>query len=108
MKVFNHDATQRPIGRKVTYQAQKERYTTRDFFGKSKDHTDKNEIVCNDATQQFYLSPTYQGSIHDKALIDEENIEWLAGIYIRQDTGYQGYAPDNVTIIQPTKKTYEA
>jgi DDE superfamily endonuclease len=98
-KVFNQDATQRPIGRKVDYEAQKE-----DFSGKAKDHTDKNHILCDDASQILYLSPTYQGSVHDKALIDEENIEWLPHISLRQDTGYQGYAPKNVAIIQPTKK----
>ncbi|HMO41723.1 MAG TPA: transposase [Saprospiraceae bacterium] len=98
-RVFSQDATQRPIGRKVDYEAQKE-----DFSGKSKDHTDKNHLLCDDASQILYLSPTYEGSIHDKALLDEENIQWLPHISLRQDTGYQGYAPENVTIIQPTKK----
>lgn len=42
-------------------------------------------------------------------MIDEENIQWLPHIFLRQDTGraayrYQGYTPKNVIIIQPTKK----
>jgi hypothetical protein len=98
-KVFNQDATQRPIGRKVDHEAQKE-----DFSGKSKSHTDKNHILCDEASQILYLSPTYPGSVHDKALIDQENLEWLPHIILRQDTGYQGYAPLDVTILQPTKK----
>ena len=101
--VFTHDATQRPIGRKTDYQAQKE-----DFSGKSKDHSDKNELLCDDGAQILYLSPTYPGSVHDKTLLDAEQIQWPSGICLRQDSGYQGYAPKNVTIIQPTKKPPQA
>lgn len=96
---FNHDATERPIERKTDYDAQKE-----DYSGKSKDHTSKNEIVSDEAGQVLYLSPTYEGKVHDKALLDTENLTWLPGITLRQDTGYQGYRPAGVTIIQPTKK----
>ena len=96
---FNHDATERPIERKNDHEAQKE-----DYSGKSKDHTSKNEIVSDDATQVLYLSPTYEGKTHDKALLDNEDLAWLPGITLRQDTGYQGYAPPGLTIVQPTKK----
>jgi hypothetical protein len=96
---FNHDATERPIERKADYDAQKD-----DYSGKSKDHTRKNEIVSDQASEVLYVSPTYSGKTHDKALLDEEDLTWLCGIKLRQDTGYQGYIPVGVTVIQPTKK----
>ncbi|WP_158552520.1 HARBI1 family protein [Spirosoma telluris] len=96
---FNHDATERPIERKTDYEAQKE-----DYSGKSKAHTSKNEIVSDQASELLYVSPTYEGKTHDKALLDEEQLTWIVGIKLRQDTGYQGYNPAGVTILQPTKK----
>jgi DDE superfamily endonuclease len=51
-----------------------------------------------------YLSPTYPGSVHDKTIADEQNIEFQKTIQLLQDTGFQGYQPKNATIIQPVKK----
>lgn len=51
-----------------------------------------------------YLSPTYEGSVHDKTICDEEEIEYPDEIELWQDTGFQGYSPDNVIIVQPEKK----
>lgn len=50
------------------------------------------------------MSPTFAGSTHDKKICDLAPIKLPEGIEQWQDTGYQGYAPEGVVIIQPTKK----
>ena len=54
--------------------------------------------------QIIYLSKTVEGKKHDKKLADEEAIEYPAGTLLQQDTGFQGYAPEGVIILQPKKK----
>ncbi len=51
-----------------------------------------------------YLSATYEGSIHDKTIADEEDFEFKDTIVLLQDLGFQGYAPKNVEVVQPIKK----
>lgn len=97
--IFTHDATERPVARKVESDAQREEYS-----GKKKSHTIKNEILVDDAGQILYASPTYEGKMHDKALCDDVGLLLPQGSQLRQDAGYQGYAPVGVTIIQPMKK----
>jgi len=55
-----------------------------------------------------YLSPTHQGTMHDKAIADQDQIVFPDGIHLFQDTGYQGFRPDNVFIVQPFKKPRNA
>jgi hypothetical protein len=98
-QTFNQDATERPVPRKTDPQAQKEEYS-----GKAKDHTAKNGLLSDDSAQILYLSPTYEGKKHDKAICDEEDCQFPPELKLRQDTGYQGYRPEGVTIIQPTRK----
>ena len=45
-----------------------------------------------------------EGKKHDKKLADELAIKYPAGTVLQQDTGFQGYAPDGVIILQPKKK----
>jgi hypothetical protein len=54
----------------------------------------------------LYLSKAYNGTTHDKKLADDEALIFPDGIILKlyQDTGYQGYNPDNTTVIQPMKK----
>lgn len=52
----------------------------------------------------LYLSDTYEGKKHDKKIADEEGYIFPRGSSLWQDTGFQGYAPDGVTIQQPKKK----
>lgn len=54
--------------------------------------------------QIIYLSKTVEGKKHDKKLADEEAIEYPEGTPLQQDTGFQGYAPKGVIILQPKKK----
>ena len=45
-----------------------------------------------------------EGKKHDKKLADELAIKYPTGIVLQQDTGFQGYAPDGVIMLQPKKK----
>ncbi len=45
-----------------------------------------------------YLSQTVAGKKHDKKLADEEGYQFPTGSSLWQDTGFQGYAPEGVTI----------
>jgi len=51
----------------------------------------------------IYLSETYEGSIHDKKICDEESLEIIENIEIWQDSGYQGFNPSKASIVQPEK-----
>lgn len=44
------------------------------------------------------------GAVHDKKIADEENCQYPPGIRLRQDAGFQGYEPKNITIVMPFKK----
>lgn len=52
----------------------------------------------------LYLSQTYEGSVHDKKIADEAEIEFEKTIELLQDNGFQGYLPKNATVIMPEKK----
>lgn len=96
---LNMDATERAVARSTAQDAQFEEYS-----GKAKDHTCKNQLLCDDAAYVHFLSLTYEGKTHDKALADAEALELPAGQLLRQDTGYQGYHPPGVVVSQPLKK----
>ena len=51
-----------------------------------------------------YLSPTVEGKKHDKKIADEVAIAYPEGTRLQQDTGFQGFAPSGVIILQPKKK----
>lgn len=50
------------------------------------------------------MSSTYLGTVHDKKIADLEDCQYPANTYLRQDSGFQGYAPDNTHIMMPFKK----
>ena len=52
----------------------------------------------------MWLSKTFDGSIHDKKIADEQPLRFPAGVTLWQDTGFMGHKPDNVTIKMPSKK----
>lgn len=52
----------------------------------------------------LYLSPTYDGSVHDKQICNENPLVLPKGIFLWQDTGYQGHQPENALVLQPIKK----
>ncbi|MFK8186338.1 MAG: transposase family protein [Phormidesmis sp.] len=51
-----------------------------------------------------YLSGTYEGKRYDKKIADEEGHCFPAGSTLLQDTSYQGYRPEGVTVLQPKRK----
>ena len=51
-----------------------------------------------------YLSKTHPGRRHDKRICDEESYTFPRCAQLFQDTGFQGYAPEEVIIYQPKKK----
>lgn len=96
---FIIDGTERPINRPKDKDKQKTYYS-----GKKKGHTVKNNVIVERGGKVVYLSGTYEGKRHDKKIADEEGHRFPAGSKLLQDTGYQGYRPEGVTILQPKKK----
>jgi hypothetical protein len=74
------------------------------YSGKKKSHTDKNIVVSNaHSGKVVYLSPTLEGSIHDKKAADQAAIVYPPNATLSQDTGFQGYTPVGVILLQPQK-----
>jgi hypothetical protein len=102
-RALSIDATERNVPRSSDQTAQQEEYS-----GKAKAHTSKNQVLCDDVGYVHFLSLTYEGKIHDKALAEAEALSFPPGLLLRQDTGYQGYAPPGAVVSQPTKKPRKA
>ena len=102
-RALNLDATEREVARSSDQAAQTEEYS-----GKSRGHTSKNQVLCDDVGYVHFLSWTYEGKVHDKALAEAEALSFPAGLVLRQDTGYQGYGPKGAIVSQPTKKPRKA
>jgi hypothetical protein len=97
--VLIQDATTRPIERPSDPDVQREYYD-----GKHKQHKVKNHVVINGGREILYVSPLYEGRVHDKKLVDEEQLTFPEGTLVIQDTGYQGFEPRGVCIMMPKKK----
>lgn len=69
-----------------------------------KSHTIKNVLLAGKHKQILYLSQTYEGSVHDKKIADEAEIEFEQTVTLLQDSGFQGFKPKNATIVMPAKK----
>ena len=77
------------------------------YSGKQATYTYNNLVIVNEHTQTVeYLSQTYEGTCHDKAICDEEQYEFPANSTLQKDRGFQGYEPENVITYQP-KKSHE-
>ena len=98
---FIIDGTERPINRPKDSAKRDEHYS-----GKKKGTTVKNNVLTERRTggKVKYLSRTVEGKKHDKKLADEDGHQFPPGSKLWQDTGFQGYQPENVTIFQPKKK----
>jgi DDE superfamily endonuclease len=107
-RALNLDATEREVPRSGDQEAQAEEYSDGPPRGKARAHTSKNQVLCDDVGYGHFLSWTYEGKVHDKALADAEALCFPAGLVLRQDTGYQGYAPQGAVVVQPTKKPRKA
>jgi hypothetical protein len=97
--VLFHDGTERKIPRPVDYDEQKEKYS-----GKKKRHTVKNAVIIAASCLVLFAGQTVCGKMHDKKMADTMySFPYPSTLY--QDTGYQGYRPDGINIVQPFKKS---
>lgn len=97
---FMIDGTERRIQRPKDKDKQKTFYS-----GKKKAHTKKNNVIIDSNTKRVkFLSGTHEGKKHDKKICDEEEYKFPKKSTLYQDTGFQGYEPENVTTLQPMKK----
>jgi hypothetical protein len=97
-KILLHDGTEREVPRPQDEDGQKEKYS-----GKKKKHTVKNAVIISASCMILFVSQTFSGRIHDKTIADNA-YHIPAGFTLFQDSGYQGYSPLGVKIIQPQKK----
>ena len=97
--LFFHDGTERPINRPKDKEDQKTYYS-----GKKKQHTVKNNVIIDDTCKILFLTPTCEGKKHDKRIADEAGYTFPEGSTVYQDTGFQGFRPEGVLIVQPKKK----
>jgi hypothetical protein len=95
--LFFHDGTERPI---VRPQEDQRMY----YSGKKKQHTVKNNVIIDQTCKILFLTPTCEGKKHDKRIADEAGYTFPEGSTVYQDTGFQGFHPEGVLIVQPKKK----
>lgn len=98
-QIFYHDGTERPINRPSDDDEQRFYYS-----GKSHQHSIRNVLIADDDGYINYLSDTYEGKANDKRIADESKYTLPEGSILYQDTGFQGFHLDGVTIVQPKKK----
>ena len=60
--------------------------------------------MASEDCRVIFLTPTVEGKKHDKKLADESNYALPEGSTLLQDTGFQGFTVDDVSIVQPKKK----
>lgn len=92
------DRTERPIERPQDSDWQKSVYS-----GK-KTHNLKNNLLCTANKRIIWLSQTYNSSIHDKKIVEEQPLSLPMNITIWQDISFLGRKPVNATVMMPTKK----
>ena len=61
--------------------------------------------MSNPTRKILYLSDTYEGSVHDKKICDEDPFDFQKEIELLQDLGYLGHAPKNAKIQMPVKRS---
>ena len=102
-ETLHADATDREITRSVDHEAQKF-----DYSGKQKRHTVKNTVINDEFRFIHFIGPSHRGAVHDKRMIDTEIESFahpvFAGQWLTKDTGYQGYLPVGINLLQPYKK----
>ena len=64
----------------------------------------KNNVVIDSECRVIFVSDTVEGKRHDKRLADETDYTLPTGSRLAQDTGFQGFTLEQVTILQPKKK----
>jgi hypothetical protein len=97
------DATEQQCYRSKNYDQQKKYYS-----GKSKQHAIKTQISVSSTDRIIDVSNSYPGSVHDKAIIDQEKTVEKIPDHVphRFDSGYQGVKKEHPEkyLILPIKK----
>lgn len=98
-QIYFQDGTERAIPRPKDQEIQRFYYS-----GKQKRHTIKNVVIINEQCKIVLLTLTCEGKKHDKKVSDEAGFELPSGSCLYQDNGFQGFALEDVIIVQPKKK----
>lgn len=61
--------------------------------------------MSNPERKILFLSDTYEGSVHDKKICDEDPFNFEKEIELLQDLGFQGHAPKNAKVQMPAKQS---
>lgn len=93
------DASDTRIERPVNQEEQ-----TTNYSGKHHWHEVKNTFISNEYRDILYLGPTSAGTIHDKKMLDEEQIVFPQDAFLWKDLGYVGYSPEQVQSFELHKK----
>ena len=64
-----------------------------------KTHDVKNNILSTPERRILWISKTYDGSVHDKKICDEQPIGFHQDNTLWQDTGFLGHKPEGVEIL---------
>lgn len=102
---FLTDGVERPRRRPKNKDKQ-----TSTYSGKKKRHTRKNIVITRpDTNEVLYLGETQDGKMHDKAMIDAEDLaihHCREGdeVFVGADLGFLGLTIPGTKIIMPTKK----
>lgn len=94
------DGTERPIRRPKSDAEQKETYS-----GKKKRHTKKYVTFTHPSTQYILASSEEApGSMHDKKILDEAQLDCTSGMLVQADSGFQGLSIGNAVVKIPIKR----
>lgn len=96
------DVTERQVPRRSDRDAQQEEYS-----GKKKLHTVKNLAITDPKGKVLFLSSSYEGTVHDKTLWDDLDIEQTDHNMLT-DLGFIGIEHDFPNAIFPFKKPRKA
>lgn len=92
------DVTERQVGRREDYRGQEEEYS-----GKKKLHTVKHLAISSAEGYLLYVSPAFEGSVHDKSIWDQIQLK-LSPLNLLADLGFIGIDKDHPNVILPYKK----
>jgi DDE superfamily endonuclease/Helix-turn-helix of DDE superfamily endonuclease len=94
------DGVERPVRRSKDAEKQAEQYS-----GKKKRHMTKRVTLVHPKTQYILAtSQEHPGSVHDKKIIDEEQMTCTEPLTIKGDSGFQGLEIGSSQVITPHKK----
>lgn len=98
--IFYIDVTERSVPRSIDKDNQEE-----DFSGKQHAHTTKNLLFTDNNNHILFVSESYQGSVHDKKILDETPLSILPQESILfQDLGFMGHQIEKGWIAMGEKK----